>query len=91
MVAQIKETPVYQLPIGRMAVGLLEGDMDTALDYFDEMLDESEPVLMRDARGTPDTRKLLPEFYSHPRYFEILKKAGLDHESVASLVVPPLP
>ncbi len=36
-------------------------------------------------------RELFPEFYTHPRRNEILKKAGLDDEAIAKLVIPPLP
>ena len=73
-------------------VSRLEGEIDTALDQLEDMINQSQYSMTKDSRlPDPVLRQAFPEFYTHPRYQDILKKVGLDDEAVTKLVIPPLP
>ena len=73
-------------------VSRLKGEIDTALDQFEDLIDQSVYSIIKDARlPDPVLRQEFPEFYTHPRYYDILKQVGLDDEAVAKLIIPPLP
>ncbi len=70
---------------------LLLGDAERAINYYSNALDNLEPMALRGALGGIGERKTYPEFYNHPKYFEMLQANGLDSASVAKLSIPPFP
>ena len=93
LAARIELTPIYLQPFTQLHLCVLTGDINAALDLFARLIDESEYMTMHNARlGFPTLPpKYFSKFYNDPRYSQILEDAGLDDESVARLVVPPLP
>jgi len=93
LLSKIEQSPIAQHRFAKFNINMLKGDLNAALDGLDVMLEESEPLMMRDAREVFSRQlfNLWPQYKSNARYLEILKKAGLDDESVADLVIPPLP
>ena len=78
-------------PFSRAIAMILRGNIDDALDQFEQLMDASDYSTMRDIRGSPLWWGLFPEYFEHPRYHAMLRKHGLDDESIAKLKIPPLP
>lgn len=68
---------------------LLEGDLELALSYFEQGIDQSDLGSGYFVHKPPFPH--WAKLYDHPEYDRILKKVGLDDESLAKLEIPPLP
>lgn len=72
-------------------IALLEGDLDSALDYYAQALSGGEYTAFREVQMNVFCLSLFPEYRSHPKYQKMLRDVGLDKESVDRLKIPPLP
>ena len=88
--AEIDSSPGQGSPGLRVGIMLLNGNIDAALDLWEQYMDASEYLAMFGARNLPINRLLFPELYEHPRYRAMLRKHRLDDESIAQLKVSPL-
>ena len=72
-------------------IAVLEDRIDDAYSLIEKLLDEGEYLLIRGFHGEHPMLVLTPDFFSDPRAVAILKKYGLDPESLAGLSVKPMP
>jgi TolB-like protein len=72
-------------------VALLEGEIGLALDYYEMAMSSAEAIALRYIHGNPISRTTRPEFFTHPRYDQMLVNFGLDKKSISALRIPPLP
>ena len=91
MLTEIDSLPNSGAPFIPTGTMLLKGNIDETIDLFERYMDASEYATMSIARNLPPFPLLFPELYEHPRYHAMLKKHGLDDESIAKIGVPPLP
>lgn len=72
-------------------VALCEGDLDGAFGHYRTALRVRENAAINEVRGTLGYRYAFPEFYSDPRFQEMLEEFGLDSISVSKIPMPELP
>ncbi len=71
---------------------LILGRLDDALHFFDKAMAAGEQQAISGTYGGYHAfRKIFPEYYSDPRYIEILEKYHADDASLAEVAVPGLP
>jgi TolB-like protein len=75
----------------RSYVALWMGEIELALDGIEMALASSEVLAFRFLHGTLVLRRNYPEYFSHPRYAQILVDFGLDKKSISALRIPQLP
>ena len=70
---------------------LMLGETERAVDFYSKALDNREPVALMKALGGAGAHERYPEFFSHPKYQEMLRANGLDPTSISKLNIPPFP
>ena len=75
----------------RFLVALLKQDIDEAFLQYNASIEAAEPAGIQSIQGRADLRRTFPEFFSDPRYNEMLQKYGLDPASVAKMSLADLP
>ena len=92
---EIVSTPAakegYQPYYVRSRLALIERDLDAAFDYYYSAIEDAEPGAIQSIQGRRGYRRVFPEFYSDPRYAQMLKDYKLDPESVARMQIAELP
>ena len=88
-------TALQQSPLGenrrtQQGIKLMLGDIEGALDDFEQLLSEGNFFTVRSARGTAVDYKNFPDWFAHPRYHQIMADNGLDNAAVAKLKLQPL-
>ena len=91
MLTQVASDQGYQPYYVRHRYALINGDLDAAFDYYYSAVEDAEPGAIQSIQGRRGYRHVFPEFYSDPRYAQMLKDFGLDPESVANMQIPELP
>jgi len=86
----LKNESHYQhMPGLKLRMALLERNVDVALSFFEQGLEEVFQDVAFYTHPVPIDH--MTEFFTHPEYQRILKRVSLDDESIAKLKFPPLP
>jgi TolB-like protein len=72
-------------------VAVIDDDLDLAFDEYRKGLEAGEGCAFLQVHGSLPYRKTFPDFFTHPRYMQMLEEFGLDPRSVAQLQIPDLP
>jgi len=91
ILAPLWQTTDYLPSFIKSYMAALEGDLDLALDYYQQALSDSEYLAIYFIQAPPEIRTIFPDYRSHPNYQKMLRDMGLDDESISKLKIPPLP
>jgi hypothetical protein len=87
---ELSTSSEFAAPRPQFYLHLYKQELDEAAQAFEGLANAGDFYVIRGARGTYADRKALP-IYQHPAYLEVLRKIGLDDQSVAALRIRPLP
>jgi len=82
----LKQNASSQSSIYAIRIAMLEGDFELAVTLFEQAVSDSEPLTLLMA-GPP----AFTELRADPRFQDIVRKIGMDDESIAKLSIPLLP
>ena len=71
-------------------IARLEGEPALALEYYQQALDDIEPLAVIDVHGGAGLRRAFPDFYALPAYERMRERLGLDPAALARLEFPAL-
>jgi hypothetical protein len=90
---ELRHRPAYQSSWSQFRLSLLERNVEASLSLFELSIQAEDNFfpLMRASNGHAVFVPIFQEFYGDPRYAALLRKYGLDPESLAQISVPELP
>ncbi len=89
-IAPLKRTTGYVQHFITMRVALLERNLDLAFTHLRSAVDAAEQSAIATIHGSVLLRRMFPEFYSDPRYEQLLRDIRLDTTSIAAISMPEL-
>jgi len=89
-VAPFRDRPGYVPYFPKIGIALLERNLNLAFSNLRAAVGEAEQMAIFLIQGTVLSRETFPEFYTDPRYEELLRDLKLDAQSIAAIRIPPL-
>ena len=87
---KIRASTLNKLNHQQFNLHLISEDWHQGFGTLDALLAAGDMQIVYELHGSVRNRIRYQDFYTHPRYKQILSQYGLDQESLSTLVVPPL-